>query len=241
MHKMNVIYTLLGYILGVIGIYLTIKYYTKKKITFINPIWRSYDDLDNLIDKDNTESKNLFIYSTSILNTGNKDFDKLNIFSPLTINFSSDYRIIHSKIISKSDNFEIILKQDENQVGFDWELFKVNEYFRFMCVIKCINGITEMPKTKFNHRIADLNDVNEYEITFRQNKWITIFLILLFFFIGICGLSLPWRSNVIEKNELFRTLSIVFISFISSSLIFGSFYILYKFLRENKLLKNKEI
>lgn len=242
---MNIISTILGYILGLIGIYFTIKYYTRKKITYINPIWISYNDLDNntihFTDKTKEESKNLFIYCTSILNTGNKDFDKLNIFSPLTISFSNEYKIVNSKIISKSDDLNIIIKQDENQIQFDWELFKVNEYFRLVCVIECVSKITDIPETKFNHRIADLNDIKEYEISFRQNKWITIFLICFCFLTGVQIFNLLWGSNVIEKNDLKSILSIVFISFTSGSFIFGSFYILYKYLKENKLLKNKNI
>lgn len=200
---LTIILSVLGLILTALSIILLFYNYYKAKITFIfeNSI-PLFDSLTNSFNglsikyKDNTINQGLILISGYLVNDGKKDINKNMIDEPLSILFSSDYKIHEINISDKSEGFEPKIEVDEDQtkIVIDWTLFRKNEYLKIEILIEIpieqiSNNRSEINlkyqiqnNLKFYHRISDTEKINflDYQTlikydpiyTIRENKFL---------------------------------------------------------------------
>lgn len=203
---MNTASTIVGLILAVIGIIITIRYKSSIKLTYITNNWFPIlntiaDNLDDIsiTYKGENISQNIYFFSISFINSGNKDIDELIIHKPLILELPKSYKFLNSKVISNSENLEVESKSYDNKLEMNWSLFKTGEYYRINNLVE-FNYDSEIkpqknpPKFKFEHRISNLKYINPYEITFQQNKVPTFLLVSVFVLWGVILINNTFKS-----------------------------------------------
>ncbi len=138
-------------------------------VSLFNPEVKNQGDF-KVIFKSKQIEENLILFQGTFFNNGNVDIDKLIIHTPLKLILPKNYFLFHYNLLDKSEEFSINLTDFENQIIFNWDLFKVGEYFTFECLIEYKKQDKETNKKddinsrllreiKTKHRITELKDI----------------------------------------------------------------------------------
>jgi len=192
---MGIIVTIL---LGVWGIYVTIKYRHSVRVSFVlrksialfDTIVKNITDLSVLY-KGSPVTQNLILIEGALANTGNKDILPTMIERPICLNLPKDYKWLTAKIISTSNNVEADLNISDPTLTVNSGLFKINEHIHFQALlqvpheINVVNIENKMDKIiNISHRIADMSKIKILKLINMQVKHL-IYIILTLFFLSI--------------------------------------------------------
>lgn len=199
---------LITVLIGIIGIYYTLKQRNRLEITFLKnaciPLFRSIvKNLDEIEIKfkGNKIGENLILFKGTILNSGNLDIDQSIVHEPLSIKLPKDFFWVQNKVIDTSEGLNVCYSNDGGTLTFVWELFKAGEYYSFDSLIEYIPGSDKssigeldlkdgmLKKLTFSHRISNLRSVKRV-MTMQKplpiRGLIPLYLILLgFIFFGV--------------------------------------------------------
>lgn len=187
------------------GILIAIRKRYPGRITFVeenaiglfNSIIKNFPDIK--IQYDNKPISEQMVYlKASFINTGSIDLSTKGNSHKLKINLSDDYKWISCKLTDVSKDVICELKNLENELIFDFDLLRKNEFIQFEAFAEIKN--TDKPASTFrkslvfSHRIPNtaktdklpyLNEeqINDKRSEFKKNLiFATIFLVLIIAF-----------------------------------------------------------
>jgi hypothetical protein len=183
-----------------------IAFYEEDCISLFESIVQGIEGLEVNFEK-KPVSRNLVLLKGCVANVGGMDIDKGAIHKPLTFSLPEVFKWLKAKIVSSSPEVNASYHlSSPNELVFEWDLLKPNEYFRF-------DALVETPMTQGNnnrraapvealrsnlslaHRITNLASVETGTLRRRQRPssddiaaFIGIFLIgFVFVFFSITG------------------------------------------------------
>jgi hypothetical protein len=148
----------------------------------------------------------LIIYKGTFFNGGNADIDKSMVHKPLTILLPQDYEWRNVNIIDKSENINVSCSNTKEELNFEWDVLKENEYFTFDSVIEfkpknnnkdekdySPENITRKlsQNIKFTQRITSLKSVDKETLLSKSFGFLEFFIISIYLLALIFG-SLYW-------------------------------------------------
>jgi hypothetical protein len=220
----NFYLTLVGLIIGFIGIYLAWHHRYPGKVTYVreglislfNDVVRSMPELAVTYEGEPVQS-NLVILRGHLFNSGHKDFTPDMIDQPLSFDLPTGFKWLRASITSTSKGLkaESSIKDNLLSLQFDLNLFRCKEHISFEALVEVpdIKDSKELPAyrlnkaLKINHRIADTRSVdtielptNPKEVTLWKKSGTFAFLSYLIAF----GLVLPIVSYFLDKPAEFE-------------------------------------
>ena len=155
----------------------------------------------NITYKSQPIKENMFLIRGFLFKKGRKDIVPGMIESKLKISLPKKWIWHDSNIISKSEGLIIKTVPNENELLFDFGLFKNNEYVFFESLVETTEEKGLSKSIKFKHRIADTGQVTKektvnYESPLRK---IRIFAFIILFLVINLLISI---SPGIDKYDL---------------------------------------
>ncbi len=145
---------------------------------------------------------NLLFYQLTICNSGVSDIPKSQIYAPLCIQTSKNFRWKSYKLFDKSEEFNPKLTLSDDKLLIDWELFKKGEFIRVDTVIEHSNEKKENPDETVNllsnisfnkSRIVNLKvqkaNIRRYDIFLRNLKTAVFFALTTLFIANILNMN----------------------------------------------------
>ena len=209
----GIIITTLGVLLTIVfGIYSIWTYKkTKKKVSLEFKKKECYSLFKDDVTRLNIEliynkkpvSNSLLLLKAKLINNGQVDIDNNRIHKPLKIISRKEFKWLEIRITNQpesvSTNIEII---NNNEVLFEWDLLKVNEFIEIEALVEIENNIDISGnkvnefynEIKFDYRITDLNSIQKDKPVIKEDKSrnlvkmalvlliVGAFLILIYFF-----------------------------------------------------------
>lgn len=176
-------------------------------ISLFKSIVKEIEDIE-IKYKDKVIDENLIIYKGTFFNSGNSDIDKTIIHQPLLIKLPEGYIWTKAKIIDKSNDIAIKESIDNNQLIFNWDILKENEYFTFDSIIEYkpssdkddisndFNITRNLSRNiRFNHRITNLKSIKKEHPTSRPMHYRFLLYIIL------CSLSIAGGSLYLAAGQ----------------------------------------
>lgn len=224
----NFIYFVLGIlvtvIVGIIGIIYSnkrgnerqVKYIQHKCISLFSKVITDLDELQVLY-KGKDVNQDLLIYEFSFHNSGVTDIDKSETHSPLIYLLPKQFEWKSAVITTKTNSLNLDINTESNKLKIEWDIFKSNEFFKLETIIEKIEQSDDndfdsrkliMTKSKFEHRIKNLNRIELTTINSEQNSIFgaiasTIFLGIISFFV------VSYNGNILlngNQKEFYTTL-----------------------------------
>ena len=230
---MNIILTIVGIALAIIGIWVTIRRKYPGKITFFkeeciglfDSIVRNFPEL--LVSYQNSPiSENIVLLKGSFLNAGSKDISPDMVEEKLTVVLPEGFKWLQGKIISSSPEVRAsILISGDNKLIFNMGLFRCKEYIRFEALAEVPfrqEGNESSPAKrllsaiKIIHRICDTQKIGESPLppaVIRVNRGDIILATLMSLLLGIflfyqSGETAPGRFKYLINTESGKTIEI---------------------------------
>lgn len=131
-------------IVGWIGVKLS---YNSKKISKVNLLFLdAYSLINSIVDqlpnleikyKEKKVTRNIIVFRYALINQGNVDIGKNQIFKQLTVTTPKEFKILELSIEKSSHqvNAALIKSQDNQSFIVDWDLLKPNEYIKIICLL----------------------------------------------------------------------------------------------------------
>ncbi len=182
---------------GILSIIVAIKWKYPGEITFYkedlidlySSVVKNMSDL-KITYKETEIVENMFLIRGFIFNSGQKDIHPTSVGERLRIKLSKESLWHDAKIISSSSGVSSKLKISDNELFFDFGLFKRKEHIYFEALVEAPKNNTLKSKLNFQHRIADVGNVKQENLsnfsdvlknsTYQVLLILTIFLGLLF-------------------------------------------------------------
>jgi hypothetical protein len=124
-------------------------FYEEDCISLFESIVQSIEGLEVNFEK-KPVSRNLVLLKGCVANVGGMDIDKGAIHKPLTFNLPEVFKWLKAKIVSSSPEVNASYHlSSPNELVFEWDLLKPNEYFRFDALVE-----TPMTQGNNNRRVA---------------------------------------------------------------------------------------
>lgn len=184
-------------------------------ISLFKSIVKELDDIE-IKYKNKIIGENLIMFKGTFFNSGNADIDKTMVHKPLLIKLPEDYIWTKAKIVDKSNDVVIKESIDNNQLIFNWDILKENEYFTFDSIIEykpdpdkdSISDDYDITRKlsrniSFNHRITNLKSINKERLPSKPMGFIGMFFLSLYMlcFVGL-GLHLSAGQFVFPDYDL---------------------------------------
>lgn len=214
----NLIYMILGVIATIIVGYWGIKYTANHKtitnllffengcISLFKTVVKDLEEIE-IKYKGKKIDENLLIYKGTFFNSGNTDIDKSIIHQPVKVSLPKNYEWKKIKVIDQSKGVNILLEHNENELTFDWDILKENEFFTFDSVIEykpqpdndakvIIKDITRhlSRNINFSHRITNLKSIEKEKLPTKPAGKIE-FIFFSLYLLGIVCLGLYWSAG----------------------------------------------
>ena len=155
-------------------------------INLHNSILKNLDDL-KILYQGNEIGENMYLIKGVILNSGNKDITPSDVEQNLRLLLPTNGIWLDSKIISKSDDIKVELREENASLDLQLGLFRKSEYLYFEALAD--SPLINKPDKdlKFEHRIADTGfvkvfpkvDLNEKLKTTLQMIGLTFLLVIM--------------------------------------------------------------
>ena len=223
----NLILGITGFIatlfMGIAGIWYTLKYRKKVKLTFIqqecfslfNTIVKNLNDIE-IKYKDKEVNENLILLKGFFINSGNSDLDKNNVHSPLKVALPKNFSWKKTNIFANSQGMNISQEVKDEKLIFAWDLMKKNEYFSFDSLIEYTGTAEDLDENEiqkklskeiiFEHRITNLGEISRDEISSKtkskKSKWYYMFLYSYFTMAWLMTFAFPVINFVKPVYEL---------------------------------------
>lgn len=186
--------------------------------SLFDSIVKNLDDLE-ITFQGKKINENLVRFKGIFLNNGNSDIGTDIVHGPLKISLPDNYSWARYKVIDSSNGLIVNSYTKENDLNFEWDLFKKGEYFTFDSLIEYNGGLHGddndkivsflLEQLKIDHRIKELGSIRTQN--YIQKPWslwqriafhglLLIFTIL--FFLGSFGQLVFPKNEVIKEADL---------------------------------------
>lgn len=213
--------------LGYLSLRYTIKYSKRPEITFIfddfisleNSFVNGFSEIELKYQGEKLE-RDLYLFRGTIVNNGNVDIEKELVIKPLEIKLTPHYRWLTQRVTKKSEELNLDSGIQRNRLAFEWDLFKVGEFFSFESMIEYKKiekdfdfsdfGPNFFSSVKLSHRIRDLKEITMQDeipepLFFKQlvgNSILILSVVALSFFLTLGRVIFPdYRIEYKTKQD----------------------------------------
>lgn len=208
-------------IFSVIGIMITIRKRYPGKITFVeenaiglfNSIIKNFPDIKIQYDDKPIDEQMVYL-KASFINTGNTDLTTKDNSHKLKISLSDEFKWINCKLTDSSKDVVCDLQKIDNELVFDFDLLRKNEFLQFEAFAEIKNtktpASTFRKSLNFSHRIPntgkvdkssylDEEQIKEKRFEFKKN----LILATIFLFLGIGAVTYSYFAKLSELEYIY--------------------------------------